>query len=114
MLCAVTATTAGPRLSPAYWRLWWASAIDNVGAGAFTTAVPLLAVTITHDPQLVSIVSAAAYLPWLLLSLPAGAIIDRRDRIGLMWRSRAIQAVVVGITAVLAAGGQVSLPVLAV
>lgn len=101
------------RLSAAYWRLWWAAAIDNIGDGAFAAAVPLLAVTITHDPRLVSIVSAVTYLPWLLLSLPAGAIVDRHDRVALMWRSQVIQAVVVGIVAVLAAVGQVGILVLA-
>ncbi|MGI8881496.1 MAG: MFS transporter [Jatrophihabitans sp.] len=101
-------------LPPAYWRLWWAAAVDNVGDGAFATAVPLLAVTITHDPRAISIVSAATFLPWVLLSLPAGAIIDRRDRVSLMWWSQALQAVLVGVLAVLVAAGAVSVPVLAV
>jgi MFS family permease len=110
----VTATTSEPRLSAAYWRLWWAAAVDNIGDGVFAAAIPLLAVTITHDPRLVSIVSAATYLPWLLLSIPAGAVVDRYDRVGLMWRSQAIQAAVVGIVAALATVGEVSIPVLAV
>ncbi|MEO8889891.1 MAG: MFS transporter [Jatrophihabitantaceae bacterium] len=102
------------RPTPAYWRLWWAGAIDNVGDGAFAVAVPLLAVTITHDPRLVSIVSAATYLPWLLFSLPVGAIVDRRDRVMLMGRSQVIQAVVVAIIAVLAALHRVGIADLAV
>lgn len=73
-----------------------------------------MAVTITRDPRLVSTVSAAAYLPWLLLSVPAGAIVDRYDRVGLMWRSQAIQAAVVGVVAVLAAAGEMSVPLLGV
>jgi MFS family permease len=109
----VTATLAEPRLSAAYWRLWWAAAIDNIGDGAFAAAVPLLAVTMTHDPRLVSIVAAASYLPWLLLSLPAGAVVDRHERVLLMWRSQAVQAVLVGALAVLAATGAMSIPVLA-
>jgi MFS family permease len=109
----VTATAAEHRLSASYWRLWWAAAVDNVGDGAFTAAVPLLAVTITRDPRLISIVSAATYLPWLLLSLPAGALVDRRDRVSLMWRSQTIQAVIVGVVAVLAALGHVGITVLA-
>ena len=94
-------TTAG-RLPSAYWRLWWASAVDNVGDGAFAAAIPLLAVTMTRDPRLVSVVSAATYLPWLLLSLPVGAIVDRYDRVLLMWRSQLGQAVAVAAVAVLA------------
>ena len=110
----MTETTAGTRLPAAYWRLWWAAAVDNVGDGAMVAAVPLLAVTLTQDPRLVSIVSAATYLPWLLLSLPAGAVVDRQDRVAVMWRSQAIQAVVVGAVAVLTALGQVGIPVLVI
>jgi MFS family permease len=103
-----------PRLPSSYWRLWWASGIDNVGDGAFAAAVPLLAVTITRDPRLVAAVSAATYLPWLLLSLPAGALVDRHDRVTLMWRSQAVQAALVGTVAVLASTGRSSLISLAV
>ncbi|MFI6173453.1 MFS transporter [Nocardia sp. NPDC051052] len=109
----VTRTNAEPRLSRAYWRSWWATGISNIGDGAFTAAVPLLAVTITHDPRLVSVVAAATYLPWLLLSLQAGALIDRRDPVGLMWRSQAIQAAIVGVVALLVVFGHVDIFVLA-
>jgi MFS family permease len=74
----------------------------------------LLAVTITRDPVLISIVSAATYLPWLLLSLPAGAMVDRRDRVSLMWRSQAVQAVIVTSVTVLLAFGHAGVPGLAV
>ncbi|SNS23596.1 Predicted arabinose efflux permease, MFS family [Streptosporangium subroseum] len=110
----LTQSDAEPRLSAAYWRLWWATGVNTVGDGAFAAVVPLLAVTITRDPRLVSVVSAATYLPWLLLSLPAGALVDRHDRVGLMWRSQAIQAVIVGILGALAAFGQIGIPVLAI
>jgi len=110
----MTPTDVRPRLPAAYWRLWWAAGIDNIGNGAFAAAVPLLAVTITHDPRLVSVVSAVTYLPWLLLSLPAGALVDRHDRVALMWRSQALQAVIVSVIAVLAAFGHVGIPVLAI
>ncbi|MFC5827153.1 MFS transporter [Nonomuraea insulae] len=110
----VTRSEAEPRLSAGYWRLWWATGINSVGDGAFAAAVPLLAVTVTRDPRLVSIVSAATYLPWLLLSLPAGALVDRYDRVALMWRAQAIQALIVAVIAVLAAFGQIGIPVLAI
>ncbi|MDT8911431.1 MFS transporter [Amycolatopsis sp. PS_44_ISF1] len=102
-----------PAFPSSYWRLWWATGIDNAGDGAFAVAVPLLAVTITRDPRLVSVVSAATYLPWLLLSLPAGALADRHDRVALMWRSQAVQAVLAGAVAVLAATGRTTLASLA-
>jgi MFS family permease len=90
----------------AFRRLWLAGAVDNIGDGAFLAAIPLLAVTITHDPRLVSVVSAATTLPWLLVSLPVGALVDRRDRVGLMWRSQVVQTVIVVVVAVLAASGR--------
>jgi MFS family permease len=102
------------RLSTEYRRLWWAAAVDNVGDGAFAAAVALLAVTITRDPRLISVVSAATYLPWLVLSLPAGALVDRYDRAALMWRAQALQAGLVAVVAVLAAFGTITIPVLAV
>jgi len=111
---AVSERTIKPRLPAAYWRLWWAAAVDNIGDGMFAVAVPLLALTITRDPRLISIISAATYLPWLLLSLPAGAIVDRHDRVALMWCSQAVQAAIVGAVAVLAAFGKVNIPALAI
>ena len=107
------AAPAAPRLSRDYWRLWWANAISSTGDGAFVAALPLLAVTITRDPRLVSVVTAAIFLPWLLLSLPAGAVVDRYDRATLMWRAQAVQAAVVTIIAVLVVARQASIELLA-
>jgi len=89
------------RLGSAYWRLWWANAVSYTGDGALVSALPLFAVTVTKDPRLISLVSAAMFLPWLLLSLPAGAIVDRHDRVALMWRSQAVQFAVMGVLTVL-------------
>jgi MFS family permease len=96
-----------------YWRLWWANTISSTGDGAFAAALPLLAVTITRDPRLVSVVTAATYLPWLLLSLPAGAVVDRYDRATLMWRAQAIQAAVVTMIAILIVFREADIEVLA-
>ncbi len=102
------------KLGPDYWRLWWANAISSTGDGAFVVALPLLAVTITRDPRLVSVVAAATYLPWLVLSLPAGVLVDRYDRATLMWQSQAIQAAVVTIVAMLVVFRQANIAVLGV
>jgi len=93
--------TRRPRLGSHYWRLWWANAISSTGDGAFVAALPLLAVTISRDPRLVAVVTAAGFIPWMVLSLPAGALVDRYDRAALMWRAQAVQAVVVAAVAVL-------------
>jgi MFS family permease len=89
------------RLSPAFWRLWWANAVSYAGDGALVSALPLFAVTVTKDPRLIALVSAAMFVPWLLLSLPAGAIVDRHDRVALMWRSQVVQFAVIGVLTVL-------------
>jgi MFS family permease len=103
-----------PRLGADYWRLWWANAISSTGDGAFVAALPLLAVTITRDPRLVAVVTAAGYLPWLLLSLPAGALVDRYDRAALMRRAQAVQAAVVALVAILVLFQVASIAVLGV
>jgi MFS family permease len=108
-----TTTRTPARLGRPYWRLWWANAISSTGDGAFVAALPLLAVTITRDPRLVSVVTAATYLPWLLLSLPAGAVVDRYDRATLMWRAQAVQTAVVAVIAVLVVFRRADIEVLA-
>ncbi|HEY2287543.1 MAG TPA: MFS transporter [Streptosporangiaceae bacterium] len=101
MTSTMSSGTRRPRLSPHYWRLWWANAISSTGDGAFVAALPLLAVTISRDPRLVAVVTAAGFFPWMVLSLPAGALVDRYDRATLMWRAQAAQAAVVAAVAVL-------------
>jgi MFS family permease len=77
------------------------------------SALPLFAVTVTKDPRLIAVVSAAMFLPWLLLSLPAGAIVDRHDRVALMWRSQAIQFAVMGVLTALVVTRMAGIAVLA-
>jgi MFS family permease len=101
-------------LGTAYWRLWWANAVDSVGDGAFAAALPLLAVTLTKDPRVIAVISMVTYLPWLLVSLPAGALADRYDRATLMWRAQLVQCAVVAVIAALVAGHLVDIWALAV
>lgn len=102
------------RLGRPYWTLWWSSVVNGTGDGVFAAALPLFAASLTRDPLAVSAVSAATYLPWLLLSLPAGAIVDRRDRLTLMWRSQVFAAVVMSGAAVLVGLGRANIAVLCV
>src|SRR5579863_7216378 len=109
-----TQTRPPARLGGPYWRLWWANTVSSTGDGAFIAALPLLAVTITRDPRLVSVVTAATFLPWLLLSLPAGALVDRYDRVTLMWRAQVVQAVVVAAVTVAVLARRADIAVLGV
>lgn len=107
-------TSTEDRLPARYRRLWWAGAVDSIGNGALVTALPLLAVTLTADPRLVSLVAAASFVPWLLFALPAGAIVDRFSRIGVMRFAQAFQAVVVTALAVLVAVGAMDIVALTI
>ena len=79
----VAATDSGP-LPRAYWRQWTASLISNLGDGINFVAMPLLALTLTDDPRLLALTTFAIFLPWLLIGLPAGVMVDRFDRRRLM------------------------------
>jgi len=98
---ALTTTRQRTPLGPAYWRLWWASAVSTTGDGVLVAALPLLAITITRNPLMISLVTAAEFLPWLLLSLPVGVLVDRHDRATLMWRAQVLQGSVIAFLAVL-------------
>jgi MFS family permease len=78
-------------LGQAYRRVLWANTVSSVGDGVCVSALPLLAVTVTRDPRLIALVSAAVFVPWLVLSLPVGVFVDRYDRGTLMRRSQVIQ-----------------------
>jgi MFS family permease len=88
-------------LGLAYRRVLWANTVSSVGDGVYVAALPLLAVTVTRDPRLIALVSAAAFAPWLVLSLPAGVFVDRYDRGMLMRRSQVVQGLTVTVSAVL-------------
>ncbi len=67
-------------LGAPYRRLWSATLLSNLGDGIRAAAFPLLAVTLTHNPILISGVAVATQLPGLLLGLTAGWLADRFDR----------------------------------
>lgn len=76
-------TTPRP-LPAAYWKQWTASAISNLGDGINFVAMPLLALSLTDDERLLSLTVFATFVPWLVLALPIGSIVDRLDRKMLM------------------------------
>jgi len=61
-------------------RIWSASLITNLGDGVLRLAAPLLAVSLTEDPVLISLLSALSLLPWLFFAIPIGAYVDHTDR----------------------------------
>ena len=95
------------RLSPSYWRLWTASTISNLGDGVFLVALPLLAYHLTRSELSIAFIGVAAALPWLLFSLPIGAVVDRIDHRLLMVRADSFRVATVGALAIAVASHHV-------
>jgi MFS family permease len=61
--------------------LWVGETASSLGSSVTSVALPLVALTALHSGVVaVSLLSAAAWLPWLLIGLPAGAWVDRMPR----------------------------------
>ena len=67
-------------MTTAFWRLWTAAGLSSLADGVLKVALPLVAVGYTREPALIAGLAFAFSLPWLLLALPAGALVDRFDR----------------------------------
>ena len=58
--------------------LWLGETISELGSTVSSLAIPLVAVvTLQAGPFATSMLIAAAWLPWVLIGLPAGAWVDR-------------------------------------
>lgn len=68
--------------------------LANLADGIMAAGVPLIAISLTRSPGEISLLSAAIWLPWLLLGLLAGVVVDRLDR-------RRVQLVAMGVRVVL-------------
>ena len=91
----------------AYWRQFAASAVSNLGDGANAAAMPLLAISLTDDPRLISLVAFSSMVPWLVLSLPAGVWLDRWDTKRVIVVANIIRAAVYAVITLLVATGMV-------
>lgn len=94
--------------------LWGATGLSNLADGILVVGAPLLAVTTTRSPIVVSLVSAAAAAPWLVLTLLAGALADRRDRRRIMVAASWGRALVLTVATLAAAADALPLPALMV
>ncbi|MEU4684575.1 MFS transporter [Streptomyces xinghaiensis] len=79
------AGSAAPAWRGGFGRLWAAAVLSRFGDALRGAALPLLAVRLTDDPFLVSLVTACGFLPWLLFGLLGGAVADRVDQRRAMW-----------------------------
>ncbi|MBQ1035274.1 MULTISPECIES: MFS transporter [Micromonospora] len=62
----------------AFWRWWGASTTSHLGSAIGGIALPLTALNVLHASALeMGLITAAGYLAYLLISLPAGVIVQR-------------------------------------
>jgi MFS family permease len=95
-------TETGPRRT-GLGRLLASTGAAVTSQGMATAATPLLAATLTDDPLLISVVAACAWLPWLLVGLPLGAMVDRLPARPVMVGTDLVRAALVGAFAVVVA-----------
>ncbi len=75
-----------PKKSSSLWRnrdfllLWSGQTVSVLGTNISALALPLLVLAVTRSPVQAGLITAARQLPYLIFSLPAGALIDRWDR----------------------------------
>lgn len=77
--------------------MWGASLAANLADGVMMAAAPLLAVTLTKNPVLISAMSGIVMLPWLLFAIPIGVLVDRIDRRHLLAGAHAIRFLVASL-----------------
>jgi MFS family permease len=100
-----TDDTSAPQLDRSFWKLFTASAAATVADGISKVSLPLLAVSLTSNPVLISGLTAFAFLPWLLFGLPGGALVDRLDRRQAMSTVNIMRAVLLGVIILLLVAG---------
>jgi MFS family permease len=79
-----------------YLLLWGGQAVSTIGSQLSLFAFPLLMLALTHSPEQAGFLGAVRTLPFLVLGLPAGAIVDRVDRKRLMIACDAGRALALG------------------
>lgn len=79
-----------------YNLLWAGQMVSSVGTQASTLAFPLLLLALTHSPAQAGLAGALRALPYVIFSLPAGALVDRWDRKRVMIVCDALRAVALG------------------
>lgn len=101
--------TSESQLGRRFWSLWAAFTTSNLGDGLSLVAFPLLAINLTDDARLIATVSMARFLPFLVVGLPAGVILDRSDRRILAMFAQVGRAVAMGLMALAIVNGSATI-----
>ena len=102
----------GSSLGPRFWRLWAAFTATNLADGLSLVALPLLAIELTDDARLVALVTVFRFLPFLLVGLPAGVLLDRLDRRRIAVVAQLGRAATVGLLSATVLADRTSIPLL--
>lgn len=96
-----------------FLRLWAAHSISVLGSQVTVFVAPLMAIVLLHaTPVEVGVVTACGYLPFLLIGLPVGALVDRWPLRRLLVAADAGRALVLGCVPIAHAAGALSLGLL--
>src|SRR2546421_11402675 len=79
-----------------YLLLWSGQLLSTIGTQISQLAFPLLVLALTFSPAQASLVAALRSLPFAVLCLPAGALVDRWDRRTVMLLCDTGRALVLG------------------
>src|SRR5579859_58367 len=66
--------------NPSFLLLWSGQAVSSIGTQLSQLAYPLLVLALTHSPAAAGFIGAVRVVPYMILSLPAGALVDRWNR----------------------------------
>jgi predicted MFS family arabinose efflux permease len=103
-----------PPLPAAFGRLAWSNLAAQAAEQIGLAAAPLVAVlALGAGPGETGLLQTAQTLPFLLLSIPAGVLVDRTSRGRLMAAAEAVRSASLASMLAFAALGQLSLPLLA-
>ncbi|MBR7833399.1 MFS transporter [Actinospica durhamensis] len=93
-------------------RLWTAASVSYLGDGVSMAALPLLAASLTGNAALVGLSGTVTSVPWLFLGLVSGTLVDRWDRLRVMWIVDGVRFLLVVALAVTVATGHADIALL--
>ncbi|HMO10308.1 MAG TPA: MFS transporter [Actinotalea sp.] len=101
-------------LGPRYRALVGSTGLANLADGITQLGAPLVALTLTRSPSQIALLTAATWLPWLVLGLVGGVVVDRTDRRTVQVVALAARATLLTAGAALAGTGRLTMPALVV
>lgn len=105
---AAPAVTTPLRRNRDFNLLWSGQVLSSLGTRVSGIAIPLLVLAQTHSPAKAGIAEFAGALPLFVLTLPAGALVDRWNRKRLLIVCDAIRCVAYVTLALAIAAGRIS------